>query len=76
MFWPCKLGERYLAELIVEPDSSWTGKEVNAEHFERDFDVDLIGSAARWSSSSHRRSESLSLHLMIRFLFADHWNTF
>lgn len=36
-------GERYLAELIVEPDSSWTGKEVNAEHFERDFDVDLIG---------------------------------
>lgn len=38
-----QLGERYLAELIVEPDSSWTGKEVNAEHFERDFDVDLIG---------------------------------
>jgi di/tricarboxylate transporter len=38
-----QLGERYLAELIIEPDSSWTGKEVNAEHFERDFDVDLIG---------------------------------
>ena len=37
-----QLGERYLAELIVEPDSSWMGKEVNAEHFERDFDVDLI----------------------------------
>ena len=38
-----QLGERYLAELIIEPDSSWTGKEVNAEHFVRDFDVDLIG---------------------------------
>ena len=38
-----QLGERYLAELIVEVDSSWIGKEVNAEHFERDFDVDLIG---------------------------------
>ena len=38
-----QLGERYVAELIVDPDSSWTGKEVNAEHFERDFDVDLIG---------------------------------
>ena len=38
-----QLGERYLAELIVEPDSSWTGKEVDAENFERDFDVDLIG---------------------------------
>ena len=36
-------GERYLAELIVEPDSSWIGTEVNAEHFERDFDVVLIG---------------------------------
>ncbi|HEU4766177.1 MAG TPA: SLC13 family permease [Pyrinomonadaceae bacterium] len=36
-------GERYLAELIVEPDSSWIGTEVNAAHFERDFDVDLIG---------------------------------
>ncbi len=35
-------GERYLAELIVEPESSWIGNEVNAEHFERDFDVDLI----------------------------------
>jgi di/tricarboxylate transporter len=38
-----QLGECYLAELIIEPDSPWTGKEVNAEHFERDFDVDLIG---------------------------------
>ena len=37
-----QLGERYLAELIIEPDSSWIGREVNAEHFERDFDVDLI----------------------------------
>lgn len=38
-----QLGERYLAELIVEPDSSWIGREVNVENFERDFDVDLIG---------------------------------
>ena len=38
-----QLGERYLSELIVEPDSPWIGKAVNAEHFERDFDVDLIG---------------------------------
>src|SRR5688572_28629888 len=37
-----QLGESYLAELIVEPDSSWIGREVTAEHFERDFDVDLI----------------------------------
>jgi di/tricarboxylate transporter len=38
-----QLGELYLAELIVDPESSWVGQEVNAEHFERDFDVDLIG---------------------------------
>jgi di/tricarboxylate transporter len=38
-----QLGERYLAELIVESDSSWIGKEVNAANFERDFDVGLIG---------------------------------
>ena len=38
-----QLSESYLAELIIDPDSPWTGKEVNAEHFERDFDVDLIG---------------------------------
>jgi di/tricarboxylate transporter len=38
-----QLGERYVSELIVEPDSAWVGKAVNAEHFERDFDVDLIG---------------------------------
>lgn len=38
-----QLGEQYLAELIVEPNSPWAGKQVNAEHFARDFDVDLIG---------------------------------
>lgn len=37
-----QLGEQYLAELIVEPDSSWIGTEISAKHFERDFDVDLI----------------------------------
>lgn len=38
-----QLTEQYLAELIIEPDSSWIGKEVNSENFERDFDVELIG---------------------------------
>ena len=38
-----QLGERYLAEVIVQPDTSWTGREVNTENLERDFDVDLIG---------------------------------
>jgi di/tricarboxylate transporter len=38
-----QLGERYLAELIIEPDSSWVGKEINGENFERDFDVELVG---------------------------------
>jgi di/tricarboxylate transporter len=36
-------GERYVAEVIIKPDSSWIGKTVNAELLERDFDVDLIG---------------------------------
>ena len=35
--------ERYVAEVIVQPNSSWTGRPVNAEYLERDFDVDLIG---------------------------------
>jgi di/tricarboxylate transporter len=38
-----QFGTRYLAELIIKPNSAWVGKEVKAEHFERDFDVDLIG---------------------------------
>ena len=38
-----QLGKRYVAEVIVQPDSSWNGREVNAELLERDFDVDLIG---------------------------------
>ena len=38
-----QLTERYLAELIIEAGSSWIGKEVNSENFERDFDVELIG---------------------------------
>ena len=35
--------ERYLAELIVRPDGAWAGREVNAAHFERDYDLDLVG---------------------------------
>lgn len=38
-----QFAERYLAELIIEPDSSWIGKGVDVANFERDFDVDLIG---------------------------------
>lgn len=38
-----QLHERYLAEVIIEPDSSWLGKEINAEDFKRDYEVDLIG---------------------------------
>jgi di/tricarboxylate transporter len=38
-----QLAERYLAELMVKPVGSWAGREVSAEHFERDFDVELIG---------------------------------
>ena len=38
-----QLGERYLAELILKPEGSLINKEVNAETFERDFDVDLVG---------------------------------
>ena len=38
-----QLGERYLAELIIEPGSSWIGNEVNTATFERDFDVTLVG---------------------------------
>ena len=38
-----QLGARYLAELIIKPNSTWVGREINAAHFERDFDVDLIG---------------------------------
>ena len=36
-------GESYHAELIVEAESSWVGREANVENFSRDFDVDLIG---------------------------------
>ncbi|HET9786755.1 MAG TPA: SLC13 family permease, partial [Pyrinomonadaceae bacterium] len=38
-----QLDERYVAEVIVEPGSSWYGRDVNAEVLERDFDVELVG---------------------------------
>jgi len=38
-----QLGEQYLAELIVSPESPWAGKQLSTEHFTRDFDVELIG---------------------------------
>src|SRR5687767_3915394 len=33
----------YLAELIVTPGGPWAGRDVKAEHIERDFDVDVVG---------------------------------
>lgn len=38
-----QLDERYVAEVIVQPDSSWYGREVDGEVLERDFDVELVG---------------------------------
>jgi di/tricarboxylate transporter len=35
--------EKYLAELRVKPGSSWIGREVNQEIFERDYDIELLG---------------------------------
>ncbi|MGE0886461.1 MAG: SLC13 family permease [Blastocatellales bacterium] len=34
--------EPYLAELIVKPGSSWIGREVSVESFDRDFDLELL----------------------------------
>ncbi|MBL8203724.1 MAG: SLC13 family permease [Blastocatellia bacterium] len=33
----------YLSELLVLDNSPWIGREVNAEHFQRDLDVELVG---------------------------------
>jgi di/tricarboxylate transporter len=33
----------YLSELIVPANSPWIGREVNAESFQRDLDVELVG---------------------------------
>jgi di/tricarboxylate transporter len=38
-----KSDEYYLAELLVKPDSSWIGREINRENFERDYDLKLLG---------------------------------
>ena len=35
--------EHYLAEVMVRPGGPWIGRQVQAEHFHRDFDVELIG---------------------------------
>ncbi len=35
--------EKYLAELMVKPGSSWIGREFSLENFERDYDLELIG---------------------------------
>ena len=47
-----QLGEDYLAELIIDPNSSWVGSEVNTQHFERDFDVNLVGILRRGQALS------------------------
>ncbi len=35
--------EKYLAELLVKPGSSWIGREINRDNFERDYDLALLG---------------------------------
>ncbi len=36
------VGEQYLADVVIEPTSSLIGKEVDAETFDRDFDLELV----------------------------------
>jgi di/tricarboxylate transporter len=38
-----ELDEKYLAELMVKPGSSWIGREISCENFKRDYDVELLG---------------------------------
>jgi di/tricarboxylate transporter len=42
---PLVLGSagQYLAEVMVEPDSPWVGREVSVSNLNRDFDVELVG---------------------------------
>jgi di/tricarboxylate transporter len=40
---PFQLDGEYLAEVLVQPASPWAGREVDAAHFPRDFDVELVG---------------------------------
>jgi di/tricarboxylate transporter len=36
------LDEKYLAELLVKPGSSWVGREISRENFKRDYDLELL----------------------------------
>ena len=38
-----QLSEHYLAEVIAQIETPLTGREINSENFERDFDVELVG---------------------------------
>jgi di/tricarboxylate transporter len=37
-----QLDEKYLAELLVKPGSSWVGREISRENFKRDYDLELL----------------------------------
>jgi di/tricarboxylate transporter len=40
-----KSEEKYLAEMLIKPGSSWIGREISRETFERDYDLELLGLA-------------------------------
>ncbi len=40
---PLVHADHYLAELVVLPGGPWDGREVSAEQFEQDLDVELVG---------------------------------
>ncbi|MGH9766811.1 MAG: SLC13 family permease [Blastocatellia bacterium] len=40
-----KSDEKYLAELLIKPGSSWIGRQISRENFERDYDLELLGLA-------------------------------
>ncbi|MBS1786261.1 MAG: SLC13 family permease [Acidobacteria bacterium] len=40
---PMQLNGDYLAEVIIQTDSPWAGRELVPAHFPRDFDVELVG---------------------------------
>jgi di/tricarboxylate transporter len=44
---PFLSSKRYLAEIIVEHDSPWIGREISAESIHREFEVDLFGVTRR-----------------------------
>ena len=64
---------RYLAELIIQENCDWKGREISVDKFKLDYDLDLVGVVRKRASIKFKNRRNFRCEKVIPLLVRGHW---